>query len=248
MGFAVRAHLAAMPGRRQVFLDIGANIGFYSLFAALRVGPSGPRVRVAEPTDDVRIAPAGACGATASIGSVHQRGALRSRRGKCRFTVSDGSAPARAGNRRAAQSAPRSIQVRVTRLDDLVRVRGRRPAAHRSHQDRCQGEEPARWPAATGHARESRLSSAWRKSAVPVARPAPRDTYPAVARDRGALGHPAVPMEKGVPWRRSGTLSDIQGRRRALSPFLMLPPKPRRKTGCRDMGRHGDPREPHLPP
>src|SRR5436190_1863495 len=41
MGLPFGQYLASTLETGQVFLDVGANIGFYSLFAAQRVGPSG---------------------------------------------------------------------------------------------------------------------------------------------------------------------------------------------------------------
>src|SRR4029079_5393870 len=41
MGLPFGQYAASALGEGQVFLDIGANIGFYTLFAAQRVGPKG---------------------------------------------------------------------------------------------------------------------------------------------------------------------------------------------------------------
>jgi len=41
MGLAFGQYLASTLEKGEVFFDVGANIGFYSLFAAQRVGPTG---------------------------------------------------------------------------------------------------------------------------------------------------------------------------------------------------------------
>src|SRR5262245_16113841 len=121
MGLPFGRYLASTLEEGQVFLDIGANIGFYSLFAARRVGLEG-RVFSFEP-DAMTFGSLQRCFRRNGFGWVSCLNmALSDREGEMPFfTVSDGSAHSLVPEiaRRAARYSGQ-VPVRVTRLDDLT--------------------------------------------------------------------------------------------------------------------------------
>jgi len=122
MGLPFGQYMASTLGEGQVFLDIGANIGFYTLFAGRRVGPKG-RVFSFEPDPMTfeSLKRSVALNGFEWVKSLNM--ALSNRAGEIPFyTVSDGSAHSLVPEiERRADRYSGKVQVRVARLDDLNR-------------------------------------------------------------------------------------------------------------------------------
>lgn len=120
---AIRERLR--PG--DVFLDVGANVGYFSVLAAHLVGPEG-RVVAFEPHPEAieRLRQAVAVNGLAGVVEVVEA-ALGNQSGHAPLFLSDDSVlsttdPARAPSR-SDFTFPRSIGVRLLRLDDWLRER-----------------------------------------------------------------------------------------------------------------------------
>lgn len=122
MGLPFGQYAASALGEGQVFLDIGANIGFYTLFAAQRVGPKG-RVFAFEPDPMTFESLERSVALNGFRWARCVNVALSNRSGEIPFhTVSDGSAHSLVPEIESrAHRYSGKVSVRVTRLDDLNR-------------------------------------------------------------------------------------------------------------------------------
>jgi len=215
MGLPFGRYLAATLEKGQVFLDIGANVGFYSLFAARQVGPSG-RVFAFEP-DPMTFESLGR--------SVRHNGfdwvscinaALSDREAQMPFyTVSDGSAHSLVPEIQSrARRYSGQVQVRVTRLDDLTREGAIDPPRIDLVKIDVEGEEPRTVGGMRATLEKFAYPRVWAEVRGPRGSTRAPDTYPAVARELRSLGYVPLQWKKGVlyPVRDA----DIQGREDVL--------------------------------
>jgi FkbM family methyltransferase len=191
--------LASTLKEGQVFLDIGANVGFYSLFAARRVGPSG-RVIAFEPdpmtfeslTRSLRY---NGLGWASSVNV-----ALSDREGEMPFfTVSDGSAHSLVPEiaSRAGRYSGKAL-VRVTRLDDLVREKVVDAARIDLIKIDVEGEEPRTVAGMLATLERFAYPPVWAEVRGPRGSTRAPNTYPAVARALQSLGYGPLKWKKGV--------------------------------------------------
>ena len=215
MGLPFGRYLASTLEEGQVFLDIGANVGFYSLFAARRVGPSG-RVLSFEP-DPMTF--------ESLDRSVRRNGfgwarclnvALSDREGEMPFfTVSDGSAHSLVPEiERKAGRYSGQVSVRVTRLDDLMRETILdRPRIDLIKID-VEGEEPRTVAGMRATLEKFAWPRVWAEVRGPRGSTRAPNTYPAVAGELRDLGYVPLQWKKGVL--RPVRDADIQGREDVL--------------------------------
>lgn len=215
MGLPFGRYLAATLEQGEVFLDIGANVGFYSLFAARRVGPSG-RVFAFEP-DPMTF--------ESLRRSVRHNGfdwvscvnaALSDREGQMPFyTVSDGSAHSLVPEieSRARRYSGR-VEVRVTRLDDLTREGIVDPPRIDLIKIDVEGEESRTVGGMRATLEKFAYPRVWAEVRGPRGSTRAPDTYPAVARELRDLGYVPLQWKKGAL--RPVRDADIQGREDVL--------------------------------
>src|SRR5262249_12364051 len=199
MGLPFGRYLASTLEEGQVFLDIGANIGFYSLFAARRVGPSG-RVFSFEP-DPMTFESLDRSVRRNGFGWLTRLNlALSDREGEVPFfTVSDGSAhslvpeaPSRAG-RYSGQ-----VPVRVTRLDDLAREGGLDVPGVDLLKIDVEGEEPRTVAGMKATLEKFGFPRVWVEVRGPRGSTRAPNTYPAVAQHLRDLGYLPLKWKRGV--------------------------------------------------
>jgi len=215
MGLPFGRYLDSTLEHGQVFLDIGANIGFYSLFAAQRVGPTG-RVFSFEP-DPMTFESLDRSVRRNGFGWVTcVNAALSDREGEMPFfTVADGSAhslvaetPTRAG-RYSGQ-----VPVRVTRLDDLTRDGTVSPSRIDLIKIDVEGEEARTVAGLKETLARFGYPRVWAEVRGPRGSTRAPNTYPDVARELRGLGYVPLQWKKGVL--RPVEDSAIQGREDVL--------------------------------
>ncbi len=205
MGLPFGRYIASTLQEGQVFLDIGANVGFYSLFAAKRVGPSG-RVFSFEP-DPMTFESLQRSVRRNGFGWVScVNAALSDREGEMPFfTVSDGSAHSlvpETPNRADRYSG--QVPVRVTRLDDLLREEIVDPPRIDLIKIDVEGEEPRTVAGLLATLAKFGHPRVWAEVRGPRGSTRAPNTYPAVARALRDLGY--VPLQ----WKK-GALRPVQG-------------------------------------
>jgi FkbM family methyltransferase len=214
MGLPFGQFMASTLQEGQVFLDIGANIGFYTLFAGKRVGPKG-RVFAFEP-DPMTFESLERSVARNSLGWVRcMNVALSDKEGEMPFfTVSDGSAHSLVPE--IASRAKRysgQVPVRVTRLDDLSEGALDTPRIDLIKID-VEGEEPRTVAGMLGTLERFAYPLVWSEVRGPRGSTRAPNTYPAVARELTKLGYLPFQWKKGALF--SVTEADIQGREDVL--------------------------------
>jgi FkbM family methyltransferase len=199
----------------DVFLDIGANIGFYSLFAAQRVGARG-RVFSFEP-DPMTF--------ESLERSVRHNGfdwvrcfnlALSDRDGYMPFfTVSDGSAHSLVAEiERRKDRYSGQVSVPVTRLDSLLEKGSLDVPRVDLIKIDVEGEEPRTVAGMVKTLEHFRYPSVWAEVRGPRGSTRAPNTYPAVARELTKLGYRPLWWKKGRE--RPVVESDVVGREDVL--------------------------------
>jgi FkbM family methyltransferase len=215
MGLPFGRYLASTLEEGQVFLDIGANIGFYSLFAARRVGPKG-RVFSFEP-DPMTFESLERSARRNGFGWVSCLNmALSDREGEMPFfTVSDGSAHSLVPEieRRAGRYSGQ-VPVRVTRLDDLTREGAVATPRIDLVKIDVEGEEPRTVAGMRATLEKFGFPRVWAEVRGPRGSTRAPNTYPAVAGHLRELGYVPLQWKKGVL--RPVRDTDIQGREDVL--------------------------------
>jgi FkbM family methyltransferase len=215
MGLPFGRFMASTLKEGQVFLDIGANIGFYTLFASRRVGPTG-RVLAFEP-DPMTF--------ESLQRSVKRNGfdwarcvnvALSDREGEMPFyTVSDGSAHSLVPEiARRAKRYSGQVPVRVTRLDDLAREGVLDVPRVDLIKIDVEGEEPRTVAGMLGTLEKLGHPLVWAEVRGPKGSTRAPNTYPAVAAELAKLGYRPLQWKKGVLHHVSQ--ADIVGREDVL--------------------------------
>jgi FkbM family methyltransferase len=215
MGLPFGQYMASTLGQGQVFLDIGANIGFYTLFAAQRVGSKG-RVVSFEP-DPMTF--------ESLERSVVRNGfdwakcvnvALSNRAGEIPFfTVSDGSAHSLVPEiERRARRYSGKVPVRVARLDDLNREGLLDTSRIDLIKIDVEGEEERTIGGMLETLEHFKYPRVWAEVRGPRGSTRAPNTYPGVERQLMALGYEPFQWKRG-DLRRVST-SDIKGREDVL--------------------------------
>jgi FkbM family methyltransferase len=197
------------------FLDVGANVGFYTLWAAARVGAGG-RVFAFEPEPRTFASLERSIGRNGFTWATPLAMALSDRQGELPFYfVSDGSAhslvpeiPSRA-RRYAGQ-----VSVRVTTLDELVRARTVDVERIDLIKIDVEGEEAHTVAGMRETLERSRCPNVWIEVRGPRGSTRAPNTYPAVWRELDARGYAAH-------FWKDGTLvpvgeNDVRGREDVL--------------------------------
>jgi FkbM family methyltransferase len=203
MGLPFGRFLTSTLQEGQVFLDIGASVGFYTLFAARRVGRKG-RVFSFEP-DPMTF--------ESLSRSVRRNGfdwarcinaALSDREGTMPFyTVSDGSAHSLVPEiKRRAKRYSGQVPVRVTRLDDLDREGVLDVPSIDLIKIDVEGEEPRTVAGMVKTLERFRFPKVWAEVRGPQGSTRAPNTYPRVERELRDLGY--MPLQ----W-KNGTLRDV---------------------------------------
>jgi FkbM family methyltransferase len=215
MGLPFGRYVASTLETGQVFLDIGANVGFYSLFAAQRVGPTG-RVFSFEP-DPMTFESLDRSVKRNGFGWVScVNAALSDREAEMPFfTVSDGSAHSLVPEieRRAGRYSGK-VPVRVTRLDDLTREGTVLPPRIDLIKIDVEGEEPRTVAGMRATLERFAYPRVWAEVRGPRGSTRAPNTYAAVARELRELGYVPLQWKKGVL--RPVRDADIQGREDVL--------------------------------
>jgi FkbM family methyltransferase len=215
MGLPFGRYLASTLEEGQVFLDIGANIGFYSLFAARKVGPSG-RVFSFEP-DPMTFESLDRSVRRNGFGWVTRLNmALSDREGEMPFfTVSDGSAHSLVPEiERRADRYSGQVPVRVTRLDDLTREGTLDVPRIDLVKIDVEGEEPRTVAGMKATLEKFAFPRVWAEVRGPRGSTRAPNTYPAVAGHLRELGYVPLNWKKGVL--RPVRDADVQGREDVL--------------------------------
>ena len=215
MGLPFGRFLAETLREGQVFVDIGANIGFYTLFASRRVGPSG-RVFAFEP-DPMTF--------ESLERSVKRNGfswtrcvnaALSNRAGEIPFyTVTDGSAHSlvpeieRRANRYSGQ-----VPVRVARFDELSREGVFDTSRIDLVKIDVEGEEERTVEGMTEALERFGYPLVWAEVRGPRGSTRAPNTYPGVERLLKELRYRPFQWERGTL--RSVATRDIRGREDVL--------------------------------
>jgi FkbM family methyltransferase len=207
--------LASTLKEGQVFLDIGANVGFYSLFAAKRVGSSG-RVIAFEPDPMTFESLARSLRHNGLDWASAVNAALSDREGELPFfTVSDGSAHSLVPEieRRAARYSGK-VLVRVARLDDWIRESATKIASIDLIKLDVEGEEPRTVAGMLATLEQFSCPPVWAEVRGPRGSTRAPDTYPAVAAALRPLGYAPFKWKRGelLPVREG----EIRGREDVL--------------------------------
>jgi FkbM family methyltransferase len=199
MGLPFGKFIATTLKEGQVFLDIGANIGFYTLFAAQRVGPSG-RVFAFEPDpmtfESLRRSTEQNGFAWARCVNV----ALSDREGELPFfTVSDGSAHSLVPEiARRAKRYSGQVPVRVTRLDDLLGEGTLDVPRIDLIKIDVEGEEPRTVAGMLGTLQKLGHPLVWAEVRGPKGSTRAPNTYPKVAAELAKIGYRPLQYRKGI--------------------------------------------------
>jgi FkbM family methyltransferase len=211
MGLPFGRYLSSTLQEGQVFVDIGANIGFYSLFAAKRVGPKGyvysfePDPMTYESLDR----------------SLRRNGfdwarcinaALSDHEGTMPFyTVSDGSAHSLVPEvKRRAKRYSGQVPVRVTRLDDLDREGLFDVPTIDLIKIDVEGEEPRTVTGMLKTLERFHFPAVWAEVRGPRGSTRAPNTYPRVERELRGLGYTPLQWKNGTL--RDVRTHDVQGR------------------------------------
>lgn len=199
----------------QVFLDIGAGLGFYSLFAARRVGPTG-RVYSFE-TDPLKY--------ESLLRSMRRNGfrwsrcinaALSDREGTIPISaVSDATAHSLVpeADRRAKRHTPQ-VPVRVTRVDDLDREGVFDTPTIDLVKIDVEGEEPHTVTGMLKTLERFQFPMVWTEVHGPQDRARAANTYPRVERELRNLGYTPLQWRNGAL--REVKTHDIRGKEDVL--------------------------------
>jgi FkbM family methyltransferase len=215
MGLPFGRFLASTLREGQVFLDIGANIGFYSLFAAARVGPSG-RVISFEPDPMTFESLKRSIASNGFTWAKPVNMALSNRAGEIPFfTVSDGSAHSLVPEiERRANRYSGKVPVRVARLDDLEKEGVLDVPRVDLIKIDVEGEEERTVEGLLGTLRRFEYPLVWAEVRGPKGSTRAPNTYPGVERHLEGLGYRPLQWHRGVL--RDVTTSDIVGREDVL--------------------------------
>jgi FkbM family methyltransferase len=215
MGLPFGRFLASTLREGQVFLDIGANIGFYSLFAAARVGPSG-RVISFEPDPMTFESLKRSIASNGFTWAKPVNMALSNRAGEIPFfTVSDGSAHSLVPEiERRANRYSGKVPVRVARLDDLEKEGVLDVPRVDLIKIDVEGEEERTVEGLLGTLRRFEYPLVWAEVRGPKGSTRAPNTYPGVERNLKGLGYRPLQWHRGVL--RDVTTSDIVGREDVL--------------------------------
>lgn len=215
MGLPFGQFMARTLKEGQVFLDIGANIGFYSLFAAKRVGKSG-RVVSFEPDPMTFESLRRSLAFNSFDWAKPINMALSDREAEMPFyTVTDGSAHSLVPEiERKAKRYSGQIPVRVARLDDLFREGTIDVPRIDLIKIDVEGEEPRTVAGMLGTLERFGHPLLWAEVRGPRGSTRAPNTYPAVERELKKLGY--VPLQWKHGELRTVSTSDIQGREDVL--------------------------------
>jgi FkbM family methyltransferase len=215
MGLPFGRYLSSTLTEGQVFLDIGANIGFYSLFAARTVGPKG-RVFSFEPDPMTFESLKRSVALNAFDWAACVNMALSNRCGEIPFyTVADGSAHSlvpeivRRANRYSGQLA-----VRVARLDDLHREGLLATPRIDLIKVDVEGEEERTVGGMLETLQRFSCPRVWAEVRGPRGSTRAPDTYPGVERQMRSLGYEPFQWKRGEL--RRVAAGAIQGREDVL--------------------------------
>lgn len=215
MGLPFGQYMSSTLGEGQVFLDIGANIGFYTLFAAQRVGPKG-RVFSFEPDPMTfeSLRRSVALNGFDWVKCVNM--ALSNRACEIPFyTVSDGSAHSLVPEiERRADRYSGKVPVRVARLDDL----GREGLLDTPRIDLIkidvEGEEERTVGGILETLEHFSYPRVWAEVRGPRGSTRAPNTYPGVERQLMGIGYEPFQWKRGEL--RRVTTAQIQGREDVL--------------------------------
>ena len=197
------------------FLDIGSNIGFYTLFAAQRAGPTG-RVHAFEPDPTTFESVSRSCTRNGFDWATCHNMALSNREGELPFFVTSGGSahslvseiPERAGRYSGR------VNVQVKTLDSLVRDGVVAVPRVDLIKIDVEGEE-ARTVAGMKEALKGwSLPRVWAEVRGPKGSTRAPNTFPAVYAELGPLGYVAHEWQRGQL--RVVTEADIVGREDVL--------------------------------
>lgn len=216
MGLPFGRFVASALREGSVFLDIGANVGFYSLFAAQRVGPSG-RVVAFEPDPMTFESLSRSVRRNQFTWVTCANIALSDRTADLPFyTVSDGSAHSLVPEiERRAHRYSGQLRAHAVRLDDWWRDQG---AAVPNRIDLVkidvEGEEVRTVSGMLETLRRFDCPPVWAEVRGPHGSTRAPDTYPSVARELRTLGYAPFKWKRGVLSRVED--GDIRGREDVL--------------------------------
>lgn len=215
MGLPFGGFLAETLREGQVFLDIGANIGFYTLFASRRVGPTG-RVFSFEPDPMTFESLERSVALNRYTWTRCVNVALSNRSGEIPFyTVSDGSAHSLVPEiERRADRYSGKVPVRVARLDDLVREGVLDAPRIDLVKIDVEGEEERTVEGMLGTLERFGHPRVWAEVRGPRGSTRAPNTYPGVERRLKDLGYRPFQWHRGVL--RSVRTADVRGREDVL--------------------------------
>jgi FkbM family methyltransferase len=215
MGLPFGQYLASTLEEGQVFFDIGANIGFYTLFAARRVGPQG-RVFSFEP-DPMTFESLKRSASLNGFDWVRPVNiALSNRAGEIPFyTVADGSAHSLVPEiERRANRYSGMANVRVARLDDLNREGVLDTPRIDLLKIDVEGEEERTVEGLLGTLEHFRYPRVWAEVRGPRGSTRAPNTYPGVERLLKGLGYAPFQWKRGAL--RPVGVGDVRGREDVL--------------------------------
>lgn len=215
MGLPFGQYLSETLQRGQVFLDIGANIGFYTLFAAARVGPEG-RVISFEPDPMTFEALKRSVALNGFDWAKCVNVALSNRAGEIPFfTVSDGSAHSLVPEiERRANRYSGKVPVRVARLDDLSAEGVIDTKRIDLIKIDVEGEEERTVEGLLETLERFSYPRVWAEVRGPKGSTRAPNTYPGVERHLKGLGYRPLQWKRGVL--RDVTVRDVRGREDVL--------------------------------
>lgn len=215
MGLPFGRYIASTLEEGQVFLDIGANIGFYTLFAARRVGSKG-RVISFEPDPMTYESLKRSVELNGFSWAKCVNVALSNRSGEIAFyTVSDGSAHSLVPEiEKRANRYSGKANVRVARLDDLNREGVLDVPRIDLVKIDVEGEEERTVGGMLETLERFGYPRVWAEVRGPRGSTRAPNTYPGVERQLTALGYAPFQWKRGE-LRRVG-VADIQGREDVL--------------------------------
>jgi FkbM family methyltransferase len=215
MGLPFGRYLSSTLQEGQVFVDIGANIGFYSLFAAKRVGPKGS-VYSFEPDPMTYESLDRSLRRNGFDWARCINAALSDHEGTMPFyTVSDGSAHSLVPEvKRRAKRYSGQVPVRVTRLDDLDREGLFDVPTIDLIKIDVEGEEPRTVTGMLKTLERFHFPSVWAEVQGPRGSTRAPNTYPRVERELRGLGYTPLQWKNGTL--RDVRTHDVQGREDVL--------------------------------
>jgi FkbM family methyltransferase len=211
MGLAFGQYLASTLEKGEVFFDVGANVGFYSLFAAQRVGPTG-RVFSFEPDPMTFESLERSARRNGFAWQTCVNVALSDREAEMPFfTCSDGSAHSLLPEVESrADRYSGQVPVRVRRLDDLVADGTIAPPRIDLLKIDVEGEEGRTVAGMKATLEKFGFPRVWAEVRGPHGSTRAPNTYQAVAGHLRELGYVPLQWKKGVL--QPVQDADIQGR------------------------------------